>query len=618
MEQSELHRAARRLASAGTPVFPCVRGSKVPACDNGFHDATTDLAQIDAWWAADPEYNIAFSPADVGLAIVDPDGQDGRNAWAALQIEHESVPDTFTVATPRGGLHVYFRGELPPSVGKLAPHVDTRGRGSYALLPPSRLTGWPEPYKTISSVKPADLPDWLRFHEVFKPKEKMKAAVDDLDQPANVMRAERLLKDYVKAGNVCVLGQMGDAKTYQVACEVMNLGLSEEKTFEVLWELWAPYCEPFEPDRFHAFLERKVANAAAYAQNEPGAWAVEPAQEVFKEALDKLVLDDAPARPSRFKLWTLEELAALPPPEFLIPDMFPKEGLSLVYGPPGSYKSFIVLQYAAELARAGQDVVYIGAEGGRGLELRASAWKLAHGVEGKLPLRIVRNMPWASDGQMVEEFIGEVRASGLKPCMVVIDTAARSMVGLNENDAKDVGLFIAALDAIKSALGCAVVAIHHTGKDEARGARGSMALLAAMDAAFEVKAEKDTKALAVYCRRQKDAQERETPWTYEGKSLADSLVFFPISAAEHRRLTTAKEITAKEVGAALVSLKARGLENAVSSHVLATQLLGTEDLTDDQRGDAIGRLSGLLGKRASGNLEAYATGKGASLRWFLP
>lgn len=53
--------AARQFADAGVPVFPCVPGGKRPLTEHGFHDATTDLDQIAAWWRQHPEANIAVS-----------------------------------------------------------------------------------------------------------------------------------------------------------------------------------------------------------------------------------------------------------------------------------------------------------------------------------------------------------------------------------------------------------------------------------------------------------------------------------------------------------------------------------------------------------------------------
>ncbi len=59
---SPFHTAALQYIEAGFPVFPCHPGTKVPATPNGFHGASLNRAQVDAWWAEDPAYNVAFSP----------------------------------------------------------------------------------------------------------------------------------------------------------------------------------------------------------------------------------------------------------------------------------------------------------------------------------------------------------------------------------------------------------------------------------------------------------------------------------------------------------------------------------------------------------------------------
>jgi hypothetical protein len=64
--------------------------------------------------------------------------------------------------------------------------------------------------------------------------------------------------------------------------------------------------------------------------------------------------------------------------------------------------------------------------------------------------------------------------SGQPVRLIVIDTLARAMQGADENSNLDMGTFVAK---------CAV---HHTGKDAARGARGHNSLLAAVDSEIEV------------------------------------------------------------------------------------------------------------------------------------
>jgi hypothetical protein len=157
---SDKHRAAREWAERGWPVFPCVAGAKRPATHNGFKARTTDLEQIDAWWAENPDLNIGFVPDEAGLCVIDLDGRDGEDRWVELDISHGlTTPDTLGVKTPHGR-HLYFRGALPPTASALATHVDTRGRDSYVLLPPSTLSDGGV-YVWEDERDPADLPAWI-------------------------------------------------------------------------------------------------------------------------------------------------------------------------------------------------------------------------------------------------------------------------------------------------------------------------------------------------------------------------------------------------------------------------------------------------------------------------
>ncbi len=92
------------------------------------------------------------------------------------------------------------------------------------------------------------------------------------------------------------------------------------------------------------------------------------------------------ARP-RFTLYSVKDLEELPDPAWLIEDLLPEGGLAELYGKPGVGKSFLSLDWALSLA-AGvpwlgrplnqADVVYVSAEGGRGLKKRIAAWRTEH------------------------------------------------------------------------------------------------------------------------------------------------------------------------------------------------------------------------------------------------
>jgi len=72
------------------------------------------------------------------------------------------------------------------------------------------------------------------------------------------------------------------------------------------------------------------------------------------------------------------------------------------------------------------------------------------------------------------------------PCaLVVFDTLARCMDG-DENSTRDMGVAVKGLDHVRERYGCAVIAVHHSGKDSDRGGRGSTALPGAVDATLRV------------------------------------------------------------------------------------------------------------------------------------
>lgn len=619
-----LREAALSYAARGIPVFPCHPDTKTPATAHGFHDASADPVQINAWWDENPAYNIAFSPHAVGLGVVDIDGEAGEASWLDLSITNGAPPATYEVGTPRGGRHLYYKGELRASQSTLGEHVDTRGRGSYALLPPSTFQG--KPYVVLQDRPYADVPDWVPEALAAAQKAKSKAAGFELDLPTNVARAASLLRQYVKAGKVAVEGEMGDGLTYQTACEVLNLGLSEARAVDLMDELWNPHCAPpWSRDD----LAAKVANAASYAQNEAGSWATAPAAEVFGPALDKLGLtSDEPARRSRFHLYSEDEQDVMPEPTWLFPDLLPAESTAMLYGASGGYKSFLALDIALTLAagiegfgapaREQQAVVYVAAEGPRSVSrYRRPAWRLARGVEGPIPFHLVTDMPLADVPQMIEEFINQIKVKGVKPKLIVLDTLARAMAGLNENDAKDAGKLIEAIEALKRIFGCSILVVHHTGKEEGRGARGSSALLAGFDTAIEVKATRETKAVALWARKQKDADLRPKPWTFEGKELANTLVFFPVDAAAYKTLTNGDDLFSPgKIGAALVRLNARG--EGVTTRALAHEMTPHEDgMTDEMHSAAVDRAEKALRPRRKSTGEAYAVGEGQSLRWRL-
>jgi hypothetical protein len=129
-----LSEAARFYAERNFKVFPVVPGGKRPLTDKGFHDASSEVEQIEEWWERYPNANIGF-PVPEGIVVVDVDSEDALHQLGAQDLD---LPSTTTVKTPRGH-HFWYRAngtKLRPAVD-LFPGVDIRAVGSYVILPPS-------------------------------------------------------------------------------------------------------------------------------------------------------------------------------------------------------------------------------------------------------------------------------------------------------------------------------------------------------------------------------------------------------------------------------------------------------------------------------------------------
>jgi hypothetical protein len=139
---SPLHQWARYYAGLGWHVFPLVAGTKSPfKGSSGSSEATTDLAQIDAWWSANPDANIGTRPSAGGLFVYDCDPRNGgAESHAALQAEHGPIGSLLKVLSPGGGFHDYYlapqRSDATYS-SQPAKGIDGKYNG-YAVLPPSR------------------------------------------------------------------------------------------------------------------------------------------------------------------------------------------------------------------------------------------------------------------------------------------------------------------------------------------------------------------------------------------------------------------------------------------------------------------------------------------------
>ncbi|GAA2348805.1 hypothetical protein GCM10009854_27840 [Saccharopolyspora halophila] len=192
------------------------------------------------------------------------------------------------------------------------------------------------------------------------------------------------------------------------------------------------------------------------------------------------------------RLLNRAQLADLPAPTPLIEDTIDLGTVAVLAGHWGSLKSFIALDWAASVAtgrrwqnRATEPkrVLYVAAEGAYGLHQRLDAWERAWNQTIHPDELAVYPEP-ANLGHVgtVDALAAVIDSHGFG--LVVVDTLAKSMVGMDENSSQDMGTAVGALYTLQKATGGGtVLAVHHTGKDKTT-IRGSSALEAGVDTVY--------------------------------------------------------------------------------------------------------------------------------------
>lgn len=210
-------------------------------------------------------------------------------------------------------------------------------------------------------------------------------------------------------------------------------------------------------------------------------------------------------------------------PDYLIAGWLEAGAVGLFTGPPGSAKTTMALDWALSVAagRAWQGhavaeagtILYIVAEGSQGMSYRRAAWVHEHVPVGRGAGFITRPVK-LHNAAAVQSLCDDIRER--KISLVVIDTLARSIPGLNENDAGDMGLVIENLYRLRDAWydnGTAVLVVCHTGKNQGLGARGSSRLESDVDFVYQFSKGEGTRPFVMKCRKMKDDAEPE-PFAY--------------------------------------------------------------------------------------------------------
>lgn len=174
-----------------------------------------------------------------------------------------------------------------------------------------------------------------------------------------------------------------------------------------------------------------------------------------------------------------------PPPCWLVPGFLQTSSLAELVGPPSAGKSLLALEWAIDVALEGKRVLYAAAEGMAGFSLRFRAAAKHRGitlddlVDRLDDALLFYNLPIdLGDPGAADDLVSWADESAPWH-LVVIDTLARAVPGVEENSAKEMGAAVHAAERLKSDEGT-VLLVHHSGHGTSRG-RGSSVVLAACD-----------------------------------------------------------------------------------------------------------------------------------------
>lgn len=486
------------------PVFAC-DGEKRPIVATGFKAASRDAVTILKQFARPGAVMIGVPTGRAsGLIVIDVDIKNGRDGTAWLEENADALPPTRTHKTRSGGLHLLFQVpagiEIRNSASRVAPGIDVRGEGGYIIAPPS------PGYQVADAADPAEMPRWLiraclreevppapqrtqERHERYT-----QAAIDGevlaVIRAGEGTRNDTLNSSAVKLGTLVAAGQMTRSTA---EAELQRAGQQAGLT-------------PRE-------CAATIKSGLDFGEHHPREM---PAPRM-NGATHKEARHEAPQPPGDgLPLVWFDDIEPLLDAKDFVQGVLVEQGSVVVYGESNAGKTFWTTDLSLHVAAGAEwngrrveqgGVIYCVLEGGAGFRNRVAAWRTVKGLQSipfaAIPASLNLLDPAADTPRLIEAIKGAAAKIGMPVKLVVIDTLSRAMAGGNENAPDDMGALVQNMDTIRMETGACVVFIHHSGKDQAKGARGHSLLRAAIDTEVEVVAsEGDDKSATIVKQRE--------------------------------------------------------------------------------------------------------------------
>jgi hypothetical protein len=432
--ESATFAAALRYHLLGLHPIPIHPETKTPLIEwKGYQTARPTREDLYAWWSKDRSARVGLiTGAAPGLVVVDIDAQHGGTEQGL-----DLPPGAYRVATPSGGVHLYYRhpGGTVANRAGVRPGVDIRGDGGYVVAPPSK--GYTATAPLILESLPV-APSWVMG----------RAGKESETSPEANWFARTVTQGTPE-------GERNDTAT-RLAGYLLRRDLTPEDTFALLTS-WAGRCRPAFP---HEELIRVVRSIAG--------------REAAKERERPILQLVAPSS------LTVQEIT------FAIDALVPLGTLTLLYGKDKSGKTLLALEMIRAI-RTGQPFLgHFPVATGPVIAL------LLDDPPGLVRERIVGQLRipdaglWvatnaAADSGHPMRLLDALHREALerRPNAIFFDALYVLLAGADQlNKAGGMGPLLRKLNDIAEESGAAVILLHHTRKADNEAA-GSFVIRAA-------------------------------------------------------------------------------------------------------------------------------------------
>lgn len=514
-----------RLAGFGVSIHYLKANSKIPLVTGWSSALNNTPGDLIRKYRSTLNLGVRLgAPSKVGnlyLHCIDVDIRDPRYSVEVNEKLLQMFPDLDSLPCVQSGSggesrHYYFFTTVPFGSKKLAhseeqikdedgkPHwaweIELFGTGKQTVLPPSvhpitrKNYKWLRPFDfeammqgQFPEVSAAMIQSWFSSYSKMEQTTSVKIPRErsdtEIDHVLSLLESNTWCEDrdgWIKVGMALHHHYRGSEEGYDKWCAYSQQSSKfDEKDQRRVWESFKQSTNSF------TFASLVYETQDARIQSE------------FAEMSDEINGTELEAKAkSTLTFYEPGQIGSIAEPRDFIEGVFFNNQMSVIVGPPGSGKTFLLLDLAAHVALGLMwqglavdqlPVLYIALEGSSGMKRRLQAWCKHHGnrTPRTLPIHFADgSLNIREDAATQNRIIEYALTHEIK--WIIIDTLSRAMAGGDENGADDMGNAFLGADKIRRLSSAHVSIVHHTGKDQSKGGRGSSLLLGNIDTEIQI------------------------------------------------------------------------------------------------------------------------------------